>query len=220
MTDCSHLWPSPGVDPLNHWGTLAGKLQRESLTRPLIIALRGLTLGENESHDVVSRPGYHDTGVLLVPGPLTSGPFVFRLSTVPYQTHSRASDDGDGDGDGDVATIRPGWYVLTRARTGSDPIWTMATIDGRARIPCSRDLNNNGRIDGNEAERDFTASAILLHKGADGGRSSIGCATAPLESLQVIAKAGPVIDYRLVLASEAARLMAPAGDSDHPEAIA
>lgn len=208
MTDCRALWPAPNAEPRIHWGYLAGKLGHFPLHRPLIIALRGATFGDAETHQVVSRVGYFDTGILLYPDAVTNAaPFVFPMATYPYQTRSRASDDGDGDGDGDVATIKPGHYVLTRARTGSDPVWTMATTIGGARIPCSRDLNHNGRIDENEIEREFTASAILLHKGAADGRSSIGCQTAALATLDVISRAGTVLDYRLILGADAAKLM-------------
>jgi hypothetical protein len=202
--NATRLWPASGIDPLNHWGNLLGKIWPGILPppteEPVLLAIRGVRVGADETHEVISRPDYDDTGVLLVPG---SAPFVFPLATHPYQTRSAASDDGDGDGDGDVATILPGLYVLTLARTGTDPIWTMATIDGKARIPCSRDLNHDGRISASEAAKPFTASAILLHKGATDGRSSIGCQTAKLDVLKVIARAGKTLKYRLVLASEA-----------------
>lgn len=220
IVPASHVWPAEGVEPRNHWGALAGKLSPLGLSRldrPLLIGIRGLTLYAAETHEVVARTGYYDTGVLLYPDATTSAaPFVFQFATYPYQNRSRASDDGDGDGVGDVATIRPGHYVLTLARTGSDPVWTMSTLDGRVRIPCARDLNQDGRIDAIEGARDFTASAILLHKGAADGRSSIGCQTAPLDVLSVIARAGKVLDYRLVLGSTVARLLDDSGESEPP----
>lgn len=210
------LWCPEGTDPVNHWGNLLGKvwpgLLPPPVNEPVILALRGVRMNADETHEVVSKPDYDDTGVLYVPG---SAPFVFPMATHPYQTHSKASDDGDGDGVGDVAIILPGLYVLTLARTGSDPIWTMATSDGRARIPCSRDLNHDGKISAVEAAKAFTASAILLHKGAPDGRSSIGCQTAALDTLQVIARAGKVLKYRLVLATEAIAAL-ESGESQPP----
>ena len=226
IVSCSRLWPGEGVDPRNHWGALAGKLGFTKLDRPLLICLRGAELGATLTHNTIARVEYMDTGVLLYPDALTGAePFVFRMASYPYQARSRASDDGDGDGDGDVATILPGHYVLTRAKTGDDPVWTMSTLDGKARIPCSRDLNHDGRIDVNEAARPFTASAILLHKGLKDGRSSIGCQTAMKESLHVIERAGKELDYVLVLANDAVALMSESDDGESeppppPEGVA
>jgi hypothetical protein len=208
VVDCAHIWPAKGVEPRNHWGMLAGLLGFTKLERALIIGVRGASVNAPKTHGSFARVGYFDTGILLWPDAVTARePFVFPLATYPYQTRSSSSDDGDGDGDGDVATILPGHYVLSRARTGSDPIWTMATLEGGARIPCSRDMNHNGRIDPSEAARVFTASAILLHKGASNGRSSIGCQTGHLGSLQRIIPAGTTLDYRLVLGADVASLM-------------
>jgi hypothetical protein len=217
IVSARRLWCPEGTAPVNHWGFLLGRLWRlgsPPTDAPVLLALRGVRMNAAETHAVVSRPDYDDTGVLLVPG---AEPFVFPMATHPFQTRSSAADDGDGDGDGDVATILPGLYVLTLARTGKDPVWTMATVDGRARIPCSRDLNHDGRISRDESECDFTASAILLHKGADGGRSSIGCQTASLSTLGVIARAGKRLWYRLALATEAIDALDD-GDSDAPPA--
>jgi hypothetical protein len=216
--NATRLWCPEGTAPVNHWGHLVGKvwpgLLPPPLNEPILLALRGVRMGASETHEVVSKPDYDDTGALLVPG---AEPFVFPMATHPFQARSSASDDGDGDGDGDVATILPGLYVLTLARTGTDPIWTMATNDGKARIPCSRDLNHDGKISAVEAAQLFTASAILLHKGADGGRSSIGCQTASLPVLNVIARAGKVLKYRLVLATDAIAALEE-GESQPPPA--
>jgi len=223
--DARPLWPGIGVEPVNHWGFLLGKLWGFAPTdRPVLLALRGVSVSAEETHEVVARPAYDDTGVLLVPG---SEPFVFRLSTHPYQLRSTLSDDADGDGDGDVAIIRPGLYVLTLALTKPHPLWTMATFDGKARIPCARDLNHDGRISETEDAKALTASAILLHTGYDAPagaehRSSIGCQTAPLDVLQVIARAGKTIPYRLALASEALAALTDEDSGAHipPEGIA
>lgn len=206
MTDASTLWCPPSVAPVNWYAAILGKLTGGT-SFPCILAIRGVKLFASETHETISNSELDDTGILFVSG---SDPFLFPLATHPYQARSRAADDGDGDGDGDVATILPGSYLLTLARTGSDPVWVMSE-NGRARVRCSRDLNHNGRIDKDEAARPFTASAILLHKGAADGRSSIGCQTARLETLQVIARAGKSLPYRLVTAAEAIEAAKVAG---------
>lgn len=209
MTDARPLWCPEGVAPVNHYaailGRLWGGLLPPPLEKPCLLAIRGVALFADEDHEVVAKPAYDDTGCLFVPG---SAPFLFPMSTHPFQTHSRAAQDGDGDGVPDVATIRPGLYRLTLAISKPFPVWTFATMAGSVNIPCVRDLNHSGKIERHEEEKQLTATAILLHVGYDAPkesehRSSIGCATASLRSLEVIARAGRQIQYRLVTAAEA-----------------
>jgi hypothetical protein len=200
-------------------GKLWGGLLPPPTDKPCILAIRGVALFAEETHEVIAAPKYDDTGCLFVPG---HEPFLFPMATHPYQKDSRAAQDGDGDGRPDVATIRPGLYRLTLAISKPFPVWTMATLAGSDRIPCVRDLNHDGRIDAVVAELDLRATAILLHVGHDAPagsdhRSSIGCQTASLRSLEVIARAGRTIQFRLVTAAdaiEAAKLVTP--DTDRP----
>jgi hypothetical protein len=209
VTDASRLWCPDGTAPVNHWGAVVGRLwgglQGPPLDQPILVGIRGVALFADATHEVVAKPAYDDTGILLVPG---SEPFLFPMATHPYQRESRAAQDGDGDGRPDVATIRPGLYRLTLALSKPFPIWTMATLAGSDRIPCVRDLNHDGKIDWREEEKQLTATAILLHVGYDAPResehrSSIGCQTASLRSLEVIARAGKQLQYRLVTADDA-----------------
>lgn len=216
MTDASRLWCPEGTAPVNHWGAVVGRLwgglQGPPLDQPVLVGIRGVALFAEETHEVIAKPAYDDTGILLIPG---SEPFLFPMSSHPFQRDSRASTDGDGDGRPDVATIRTGLYQLTLAVSKPFPIWTFATMAGSGRIPCVRDLNHDGKIDWREEEKQLTATAILLHVGYDAPkesehRSSVGCQTASLRSLEVVARAGRTIQYRLVsadVAIEAARFV-------------
>jgi hypothetical protein len=209
MTDARPFWCPEGAHPVNHYGAILGRLWSGLLPpptdKPCILAIRGLALFADEPHEVVAVPRYDDTGILFIPG---SEPFLFPMATHPYQKDSRAATDGNGDGVPDVATVRTGLYRLTLAITKPYPIWTFATMAGSASIPCARDLNHDGKIDWREQERQLSATAILLHVGHDAPaesdhRSSIGCATASLRSLEVVARAGRQVLYRLVTAAEA-----------------
>src|SRR5688572_22503993 len=102
--DCSKLWPAAGVEPINHWGELAGKLGASAnLKRPFLIGLRGVAMGATETHQPVHAPAYDDTFVLLVPG---EQPVIFAGATHAYQKFSKLAPDNDGDGLGDVGSIR------------------------------------------------------------------------------------------------------------------
>ena len=218
MTDARVIWCPEGTRPVNHYGAILGRLWGGLLPpptdKPCILAIRGVSLFAEETHEVVARPAYDDAGILFVPD---SEPFLFPMATHPFQKDSRSATDGDGDGRPDVATIRPGLYRLTLAISKPFPVWTMATLAGSDRIPCVRDLNHDGRIDSREAEYDLRATAILLHVGHDAPagsdhRSSIGCQTASLRTLEVLARAGRQLQYRLVTADEAieaAKLVTP-----------
>lgn len=209
MTSALPLWCPPGTHPVNHYGAILGKLWPGILApptdKPCVLAIRGVALLAEQTHEVVSKPAYDDTGILFVPG---SEPWLFPMATHPYQRDSRAATDGDGDGRPDVATIRPGLYRLTLAITSPFPIWTFATMDGNSGIPCVRDLNHDGKNDWREEQKKLTATAILLHVGYDAPkesahRSSIGCQTASLRSLEVIARAGSPLLYMLATAEDA-----------------
>ncbi len=218
MTDARPLWCPPGANPVNHYGMILGKLWGGLLPpptdKPCILAIRGVALFAEETHEVVAKPAYDDCGALFVPG---SEPFLFPLSTHSYQVDSKLSPDVDGDGRGDVATIRTGLYVLTLAVTNPHPIWIMTTLGGSGKIRCMRDTSHDGRFQKDEQDREDYATAVLLHTGHDAPagaahRSSIACQVASLRTLEVIARAGKTILYRLVdadVAIEAAKLVTP-----------
>ena len=224
--DASMFWCPEGVAPVVHYGMILGRLWGGLVPPPTdkacILAVRGLALFASEDHEVLSVPKYDDCGILFVPG---SEPFLFPCSTHAYQATSKLSPDVDGDGRGDVATIRTGLYQLTLAITAPHPIWVMTTLANSGRIPCARDRNQSGRLEDKEWEQQDFATAVLLHTGWDAPagaahRSSIACQCASLSSLQVIARAGRQILYRLVdadVAIEAAKLVTP--DTEPPENV-
>lgn len=213
--NCEALWPAHGVDPLNHWGFLAGKLGAEpSLPRPLLICLRGIRVGEIASHPMRSVAEYDDTGVLLS---ADRGPLVFSMSSHAYQVNSKLSPDVDGDGRGDVGTIRPGRYVLKDKRAGKYPTFHVTMPDGSERIPCYRDTNHDGIIGHGEDNPAWTATAVLAHGGIDDPPDSphhfsIGCLCVPLVwRRELVARAAPdgLIDLVLIRAEDAVSLLEP-----------
>lgn len=216
ILDSRPLWCPPGVHPINHYGSLLGKLWGGILPpptdKPCILAIRGVTLFGEKTHETIAIPRYDDSGLLFVPG---AEPFLFPLSTHAYQVDSKLSPDVDGDGRGDVATIRPGLYRLTLAVEKPHPIWVMTTLGGSGKIRCVRDTSHDGRFQQDEEDREDYATAVLLHTGHDAPlgaahRSSIACQVASLRSLEVIARAGRQILYRLVdadVAIEAAKFL-------------
>lgn len=217
ITACSALWPAVGADPLVWWGLLAGKLGADpALPRPFLICLRGVGKFEPQTHALVAKPGYPDTGVLVYRG----GVRVFSMSSLPYQVRSTESPNVDAgaptdvhDGSGDVACIKTGRYVLTDKGIQPCPVFVVTMPDGSGTIPCSRDLKHNGDID-HEGPAIYGAEAILVHTGRDGailkppsGHTwSIGCQTMALPDLEfmraiVSAKGAGVVDYVLINAA-------------------
>jgi hypothetical protein len=221
--NCEKLWPAPGILPDLHWGYLAGKLGADpKLLRPFLIGLRGLELGQNESHETVAKPAYDDAAILLAH---ETEPFVFKFATHAYQLDSKLSPDVDGDGRGDVATIRPGAYVLTLATENPYPIFVLTTPSGSGNIPAFRDTNHDGHYSAEELARPSIATAVLLHSGWDAPadsahRSSIACQTCSVTNLRFIAKVtrkyGKALDYRLINATDAIALMADFDPSTSP----
>lgn len=217
MTDIRNLWTPGGVSDTVWYGYLAGKLGADSeLRRPFLVCLRGAEPGATETHELFAAGGYRDTGILLH----RAGQDVFPMSSVPYQTVSKAAPDVDGDGKGDVACIKTGRYVLTDKGIQPYPIFTLTNPNGTTSIACQRDLKHDGKIDG-EGPATYSAEAILLHTGLDGLKLnppsehtySIGCQTASLRWLNLIrerakAAGSKTIDYVLVRAEDAAALMA------------
>lgn len=216
----SALWPAHGVDPLNHWGVLAGALGcSPSLERPFLICLRNVLPYEIETHPMRSVAEYDDTGILLFPG----GQHVFKMSSHAYQVNSKLSPDVDGDGRGDVGTIKPGRYVLRDMKAGKYPTFHLTTPEGSDRIPCARDTNHDGIITHNEESEAWTATAILLHGGVDDPPDSphhysIGCQCVPLIWRREIAARcapGGIADYVLIRAEDAVKIVGAAPELEN-----
>lgn len=218
MANCSALWPPHGVDPLNWWGALAGKLGCDAaLERPFLICLRGVRPFELETHSMRSVATYDDCAVLLYRG----GQLVFPMSSHAYQVNSKLSPDG-------VATIKPGRYMLTDLHTGKYPTFAVSMPDGNGHIPTFRDVNHDGIIehDGSEDAANLTATEILFHGGIDDPPDSphhfsIGCQCASLHwRNEMVARApGGLIDYVLIRAEDALPLIDdPLPDTERPNA--
>lgn len=230
MTDARPIWQPDYVDQRLWWSWLAGKLGCDpALTRPFLFCIRGVSPLALATHENVARPGYNDTGVLVFRG----GEVVFPMSSVPYQTNSKASPDVNGDGVGDVGCIKPGLYRLEDRGSQPYPIFVVALPDGSEKIPCSRDLKHDGRID-HEGPEIYAATAVLVHTGLDGLQlsppsahtSSIACQTANVKWLRLMrekmaAQGSGVADYRLVDADAVVEIMktCPYLKSDAPENV-
>jgi len=202
-----------------HWGFIAGKLGAKvapALPRPFLIGIRGVSCAPSlatETHEVVARPAYDDTFVLLVPSALP--PYVFAGATHPYQRDSKLSPDVDGDGRGDVDCIMPGFFELTLALEKPYPVFTLTLPGGSSLIPAFRDTNHDGRYSAAELSKMSFATAVLFHTGFDAPansehRSSIACQTCNVIDLGLMATHarahGRQIDYVVVNAEDAIKL--------------
>lgn len=245
IVNASKLWPSPAEDPVNHWGELVGRVAGmgfNPLERAVLFCLRGLKLGDNETHEVIARPAYDDTFALLQAG---KAPYVFSGASHPYQRDSKLSPDVTGDGRGDVGCIRArrymggnqwtgGVYTLRLALETPHPIFTLTTSSGSERVPVIRDTDHDGRYseaeDRASAERrgkpqtnddgDY-ATAVLFHTGFDAPanaahRSSIACQTCSLPHLEHLASVARTMTYYVVNGWELANVLDGSGDSDAP----
>lgn len=213
IRNCTIIWPSAEAVSITHWGNIAGLLGASAtypMPRPFLIGIRGIRPFEDTSHEVVSKPAYDDTFVLLAADGLARA-VVFEGSTHAYQRDSKLSPDVDHDGRGDVATIKPGYYLL-EYRGGKYPEFELLTRDRSGRIPAYRDLQHDGTAD----DGDFTATDVLLHTGYDAPadarhKSSIACQTMRLRDLQVLEQLcrphGASADYRLITAWELAAML-------------
>ncbi len=187
--NCAALWPDPKSDGAmwGHWVVVAERLGAVfPLTRGFMLGIRGASLYAEETHPLRAEIGYRDSFVLLSRD-LRTPPCLFEGSTVAYQLNSKLSPDVNHDGVGDVATIKPGRFVL-KLIAGKYPVFALTMPNGSHLIPSFRDLRHDGTPD----DGPFEADQILFHVGhpapADSThKSSIGCQTAPLEWLRVMA---------------------------------
>lgn len=224
MTDTKILWPQSTYQAIWHWPALAGKLGCSfPLARPFLIGIRGVDLGADASHPVKAVAKYNESFCLLPAGKPHA---LFRGSTHPMQLRSGASPDVNGDGVGDVAMIDPGRYLLTWKmddRAGC-PVFELTTPTGGKNIVCRRDLDHDGIAEAGP----YFCDSILFHTGPFDApanaehKSSIGCQCASLANLQLLKQAGHVIDYALITAEEAVRLVSelPAWVEPTPENLA
>ncbi len=208
VVDTTLLWPPPDEGGgWAHWIVIAERLGAASPPqRPLLLGTRGVRLFEEKSHEPVARAAYDDTFVLIQHQPQDgvrfTPPAMFPGSTHAYQTRSKASPDVNRDGEGDVGTIKPGDFCMTLRYDGAYPFFVIFDRSGNENLPCFRDLNHDGKWE----DGPYTANSILFHIGYDAPddshhRSSIGCQTARLPWLQLMAScakdAGGKIDYML-----------------------
>jgi hypothetical protein len=233
---CANLWPSD--DPNEnfvHWSLIAQQLGAPKvLSRPFLLGLRGAAVGDAVTHQPVHKPAYDDTFVLLIG---EEAPVVFLGATHAYQLDSKLSPDVSGDQRGDVGSIRTGSYLLTDKGAQPHPIFTLTCLDGSDKIPAHRDTDHDGVISEAEAAKSEAARtgpqtseighyamSVLMHTGIDAPANavhkfSIACQTTSLKWLELMrtkaAATGGVIDYVLVNAWEAVKLVpaAPAKDT-------
>lgn len=217
MTDARTLWPGGEVGAsTDHWGWLAGELGAKfnPLPRPFLIGIRGVIPFAADTHELVAKPAYDDTFVVLTPSGVP--PYVFAGATHPYQIDSKLSPDINGDGRGDVGCIRPGHFELTLALEAPYPIFTLTLPGGSGNIPCFRDTDHDGKYSAAELSQMSFATAVLLHAGFDAPpdsehRSSIACQTCNVADLRYLASHarpyGRKIDYALIDADDAIELV-------------
>jgi hypothetical protein len=217
MVDARILWPGPDVGAsTDHWGFIAGKLgAKPRLDRPFLVGIRGVAPLVPDTHEVIARPAYDDTFVVLTPQPVP--PYVFAGATHPYQRDSKLSPDVDGDGRGDVGCIRPGHFELTLALEKPYPVFVLTLPGGSSNIPCFRDTDHDGKYSAAELTQMSFATAVLLHSGFDAPadsehRSSIACQTCNVADLRYLASHarpyGRKVDYALLDAADAIALAA------------
>jgi peptidoglycan hydrolase-like protein with peptidoglycan-binding domain len=81
--------------------------------------------------------------------------------------------DVTGDGRSDIAYIKPGTYEF---HTGKSAKYGDHLRPDK-NISAWRDTNQDGKITGNELNTNYTAGAILFHKGGTKAPQSVGCQT-------------------------------------------
>jgi hypothetical protein len=209
VTDTSSLWPSRTDHAIWFWGAVAAALGAKlPYTRPFLIGIRGVMLLENESHETRSVAKYDDAFCLMASGKVHR---LFSGATHAMQLRSGASPDVNHDGVGDVATIDPGRYLLIWKqddRAGC-PVFELVNPDFSKEIACHRDTDHDGLAETPGQK----ATAVLFHTGPFGRppnaehSSSIACQVTDLPSLLMMKSAGHVIDYVLITAEEAVRIV-------------
>lgn len=99
-----------------------------------------------------------------------------RSASHAGQFSSSLSPDVTGDGRGDVANIRPGVYHYNTRTNGRGRFNPRSNAEF---ANSARDYNQDGVIDGREAQGRHQATAIQIHAGNSSRPSSIGCQTLP-----------------------------------------
>jgi peptidoglycan hydrolase-like protein with peptidoglycan-binding domain len=99
---------------------------------------------------------------------------VFEGATHTGQTSTKGNfTDVNKDGKADIAYVKPGTYDFHLGR--NEKFGDHLRPDSK--IAAWRDTNQDGRITDGEKNTDYTASAILFHKGGSNAPRSVGCQT-------------------------------------------
>lgn len=106
---------------------------------------------------------------------------IFEGATHTGQKETKGKfTDVNKDGKSDIAHIKPGTYDF---HMGSNEKFGKH-LRPDANIPAWRDTNQDGRITGSEKNTNFTATAILFHKGGTEAPKSVGCQTLAPDEYQ------------------------------------
>lgn len=147
-------------------------LKGHRVSRLTVIGLRGLGPSGQRHSSLDNSTPYDDTFVILDPSKERAVELLG--STHAGQATSERSPNG-------VAQIEPGVYKATPIGLYCGmSAWYVSDRWGSDFVPCRRDIDGNGVIDGGEIRKKFWASEILFHNGCyPYYGSSIGCQVLP-----------------------------------------